>query len=567
MKGFAYIALAALAAVSTHAHVGLRVPLDEHIITPSSAWQASPITSSASFAMPAEHMTVYFMMKHEKQHVQELEAIFYAVSDPDNAMYGKHLSLEEIERLTPISQEKIDAVEKFLEGVDAEKEYNHNKDMLKVKLHYSDVEKLFDTKVARFTHKTGLTLLRATTTPSVPAWISEAIYTVGDLVTLPKVRQNKRANVTAAAPSVGAWSNQCTGLSGCSGLITPYVLRERYNIPANSEAVDKNSMAVAEFQGQYFKKSDLEAFNSGCKVNVNVAKVVGGNEDTAGIEAELDIEYIGALAPEVPLTVIYSSEYSLLNWAQQISTMTDAPLVHSVSYGNDEKQQTGVSYMDSVNVQFMKAGTRGLTIMFASGDQGVCGREGCGIFVKRFKPDFPGGSPYITMVGGTDFVTKSVVGDEKVWSDGGGGFSDTFDIPAYQKDAVAAYKAAPDADLPPQSWWNNTGRGYPDIAALGGQVNSYCVVVNGMANGVAGTSASCPTAASVFAKLNGIRLKNGKSPLGFLNPFIYKNGAAFNDVTQGTNPGNGKYGFKAIKGWDAASGWGTPDFEKLSKLM
>ena len=38
---------------------------------------------------------------------------------------------------------------------------------------------------------------------------------------------------------------------------------------------------------------------------------------------------------------------------------------------------------------------------------------------------------YITVVGGTDFAVKSTIGDEKAWTDGGGGFSDTFLAPAY----------------------------------------------------------------------------------------------------------------------------------------
>lgn len=38
--------------------------------------------------------------------------------------------------------------------------------------------------------------------------------------------------------------------------------------------------------------------------------------------------------------------------------------------------------------------------------------------------------------------------------------------------------------------------------------------------------------AAVFAKLNEVRLAKGGAPLGFLNPFIYKNAAGFNDVTQ-----------------------------------
>merc|ERR1711924_220353 len=329
----------------------------------------------------------------------------------------------------------------------------------------------------------------------------------------------------------------------------------------------KNSMAVAEFQGQYFKQSDLTLFGDSCHRDVTVEKIVGGNLPVAGIEAELDIEYIKSVAPNVPLTVIYDSQYSLLSWANQITSMEDAPLVHSVSYGNDEKQQVSRDYMVSCNTAFMKAGAKGLSILFASGDQGVCGREGCGYFNKRFKPDFPAGSPYITAVGGTDFQSNDI-GDETSWVASGGGFSDEFEIPEYQKAAVASYKSSPDADLPPQQMWNNTGRGYPDVAALGGQKAPFCIAQSGRFVGVSGTSASAPVVAGTFALLNGLRASMGQPPLGFLNPFIYQNPSAFQDVTSGKNTGGlQQYGFKAIKGWDAATGMGTPDYEALSKVV
>ena len=64
--------------------------------------------------------------------------------------------------------------------------------------------------------------------------------------------------------------------------------------------------------------------------------------------------------------------------------------------------------------------------------------------------------------------------------------------------------------LPPQKLWNNTGRGYPDVAALGGQKAPYCVATGGRFAGVAGTSASTPVVAGVVAKLNGLRLAAGK---------------------------------------------------------
>jgi tripeptidyl-peptidase-1 len=369
-----------------------------------------------------------------------------------------------------------------------------------------------------------------------------------------------------AVGGAGTWPNACS-LAGCKGLITPAVLKQRYSVPDDSTGMEApaNAMAVAEFQGQYFKKTDMQAFSTACKVNVSVDTVVGGDSQSAGVEAELDIEFIRGVSDGIPLTVIYSAQFSLLNWMTQVSKMTNPPQIHSVSYGNDEKQQTSTAYMFQCNVQFMKAGAQGISVLFASGDQGVCGREGCGFFKKRFKPDFPAGSPYITGVGGTDFVTDSI-GDETAWSASGGGFSDTFGIPTWQADAVKAYKANPDAKLPAQSMWNNTGRGYPDISALGGQKTPYCVVVNGGAEGVAGTSASSPTASSVFARVNGVRLKAGKPVLGFLNPFIYQNSAAFNDVTSGCNTGGGSGSncFTATKGWDPATGWGTPNFKALS---
>ena len=89
--------------------------------------------------------------------------------------------------------------------------------------------------------------------------------------------------------------------------------------------------------------------------------------------------------------------------------------------------------------------------------------------------------------------------------------------------------------------------------------------------------------------LNDARISGGKPPLGFLNPWLYKNGyAKLNDITVGNNPGCGTQGFNATVGWDpgmsyrfyfillvlfhvgstddtsiTVTGLGTPDFNKL----
>ena len=561
---------------------------------PSSEWRLDTTAPGAN-----ETITVHVMMHHTPERLAALEKTLYAVSDPQSPQYGQHLSLDDLAKLTPIAPAAVNAVEKLFARAQSLK-WNHNRDIAAVTLTAAAAEAAFDTVLGRFTHARvkNAVLLRALRPYSLPANVAEVVDAVGDLVVLPRLRgeTTRTFPVDHSASNGGGFPGDCGSMCN-SNFVTPGVVKQRYGVSSSVVAAaaagaSKNSMAVAEFQRQYYDQADLDQFNNGCGTNVKVSKFIGKNDPSACtrghhrggagcVEALLDVEYIGAVAGgSVPLTVIYANRYSLLDWVHQISSMADAPLVHSVSYGNDEKQQASKGAMQTTNTQFMKAGARGLSILFASGDQGVCGREGCGYGVlgpKRYKPDFPAGCPSVTAVGGTNFLTQGTIGDESVWSDGGGGFSDTFGTPSFQAKIVAAYLANREADLPPPTIYkdkeypvyNNTGRGYPDVAALGGSQNPYCIISSGQVMGVAGTSAATPVTAAVFALLNGIRLGAGRPALGWLNPFIYQNAAAFHDVTHGSNNAGlkGIYGFFAIKGWDAASGVGTPNLAALKTAV
>ena len=109
--------------------------------------------------------------------------------------------------------------------------------------------------------------------------------------------------------------------------------------------------------------------------------------------------------------------------------------------------------------------------------------------------------------------------------------------------------------------YNSAGRGFPDVSAQG---TSYVVINNNVTvPGVAGTSASSPTFGGIIGMLNDARMATGKSPMGFLNPFIYENPSIFNDVTTGNNPGCDTDGFYAANGWDPITGNGTPNYAKM----
>jgi len=516
-------------------------------------------------ASPSDKVTLYFFLQHGAGAEAKLESELMAVSDPRSPRYGQHLSQADLKSFLFVPEHSATLHQWLAENNVVEVEPTVVGDLVKATMTAEQAAGMFQSPMSVFV-KDNRRVVR-TLTYTVPEKIAAAVSVVGDLVhfpaepTKPAATSASRKLLGGGGGGKGQWNNSCTGTGGdrCKGLVTPSVLKTRYSIPAAPAKVAANSsMAVAEFQGQYYSDKDLDKFSTGCKVTLPKITDVGKNMQSAGVESMLDIEYIGAVATPIPLQVWYQSEYSLLSWIQKVAKSSSPALINSVSYGNDECQQTGKAYMEQVNVQFQQIGARGISVLFASGDQGVWGRSGRG---SKFHPDFPGGSPFITVVGGTDFVTDNI-GDEQVWPSGGGGFSDTFPMPSYQQDAVKSYLKDPSADLPPAKFFNASGRGYPDVAALGGQKTPYCVNA-GAFEGVAGTSASCPVVAGVFALLNDARLSAGKPPMGFLNPFIYQNAAAFNDVTSGKNNEGSGNGFTAIKGWDAASGMGTPNYAKL----
>lgn len=151
----------------------------------------------------------------------------------------------------------------------------------------------------------------------------------------------------------------------------------------------------------------------------------------------------------------------------------------------------------------------------------------------------------------------------------GGGFDCRWPVQDWQKDATEAYLANPGAGLPIEKDFCRGGRATPDIAALG---EGYQVINNGKTKDVGGTSASCPLFAGLISLLNEHRLQNRMSSLGFLNPLIYEMGMAktgFNDVTVGNNRLDEMSmmklteGYSCTEGWDAVTGFGTPNFEEM----
>ncbi len=361
---------------------------------------------------------------------------------------------------------------------------------------------------------------------------------------------------------------------------------------ANAKTVGQTVLGLI---GQTFLQSDVDLFvNKFGLPRASVAEVGTGSD--YGNEAALDVQWmlatsIGAnasLATQIKTTFLNFDGYSaFMDWVQYISSHEDVGSVHSASY-DDQEYATDKDYQVRLNQEFQKAGVRGMSLFVASGDNGTgCRGDSRNPKCKWFSPDYPASSPYITSVGGTSLQSQSQSqsqsqglftghgDDQPVFgaSFSGGGFSFTAPRPDYQAKHVDSYLKTASAQLPAASYWNRTGRGYPDMA---GPFQYYPTFTKGKLDNLAGTSGAAPVVAGLFTRVNFVRAQQGRPPLGFVNLLAYNNPSAFLDAVGGRNDGTpldssceeescGK-GFVAIKGWDPVTGLGVPQYDKLVRI-
>jgi len=538
-----------------------------------------------------------------------------AVSDPASRAYGQHLTQEDVARLaaTPEAAARVRGYLLDAGVLASQMRMGATRDSLTLaSVSCGLLERLLSTTLHQYTHPTMRPIIRTSAAYHLPAHVADHVAVVAPLARFPTRRVHQRSTsgqklgadgrTEAGRPSdSGAPSSPedggvsggsevewpadcgetCAGSDSTGRYTTPGVLATQYSLGDAPGSGARGSMAVAEWEGEMWTPVGLDYYASQCGLeDVSVETQLGMNQPSKCMEgvydcteSMMDIELIKAVGGGVPLTAIFAMQYSIELWAQSLNDMADGhlPLVHSVSYGDDEVQQmldapagvSGVEYMDAIDLEFVKLGLRGVTILVASGDQGVWGRSDV-LDGETYHPDWPASSPYVTAVGGTDLRLTSVLADgEQAWAYGGGGFSTRAARPSWQNASVLAFleHAAGGASA---GRFNSQGRGYPDVSALGGGFNAYCISLDATGwYGVYGTSASCPVVAGLVAKLNDKRLGAGMPPMGFVNPFLYANPGAFQDVIYGENKGDGFAGFRATPGWDAATGLGTPNYELL----
>jgi subtilase family serine protease len=351
----------------------------------------------------------------------------------------------------------------------------------------------------------------------------------------------------------------------------------------------------------------IHAFGSDPGPPVCNSCTTGANQSDLA-EASIDVEWSGAMAPSA--TIDFVNDINVLPGPTGTDSMTYtidnnlAPII-SDSYGNCEAAW-GTTTLNATNALFKQASAQGQTILAAAGDSGATDCDAGPTALEGDTIDFPGSSPYVTSMGGTQFNEGNATGTttywsgttgttggsatqyipEATWNDvtsvdqfggGGGGASVFFAKPAWQAGTPAdASRDVPDISLT-ASDSHDPFLYCVNVAASGNCTNGYRTASSNLTI-AGGTSFDSQIMAGLLALIE----QKLNTRLGNINPTLYALGNSstyasqvFNDVTTGNNAmpcsqgtpdcGNGGVaGFNAVTGYDLANGWGSVNVSNLA---
>lgn len=309
-------------------------------------------------------------------------------------------------------------------------------------------------------------------------------------------------------------------------------------------------------------------------------------------ETTLDVEWAHAMAPGAAIVLLTSpvdetegvqglpeflllEKYALDHHLGKVISQSWSATENTLFL--DAAGPAGPRVIADYSAFYARAAFDNVTVLAAAGDEGSSNYSNAA--ATTFYPfptvGFPASSPLVTSVGGTalNLEPSGKYLSETVWNDdgccaGGGGISQVFQEPVYQQISL------------PKSVQNQLGgmRGVPDVSYNASVYNDFIIVYLSFSGlgapagwyGVGGTSEGSPQWAGIIADLN----QYAGRPLGFLNPALYtlgglgQFGSFGRDITVGNNqlrdvPGAVASGYSATRGWDPASGWGTPNLVEL----
>ncbi len=333
----------------------------------------------------------------------------------------------------------------------------------------SQIERAFQTGLARYTLANGSTGQATTSAVHLPSAIAGSVTAVlglDDLVhpqALSVVRgpATARRSHAAEAPHFthGAGSpSPCSDAQSAAsefGGLTDDQIANAYGAFGLYNAGDLGAgQHIAIFELEPFEPSDIQTFDT-CYFGATTASQMAGRLSETAVdggqptgqgsgEAILDVEDVSAMAPAADIDV-YEAPNNTFGSIDEYSTIVNSDIdqVVSTSWGECEQavQEGEPGAQQAENLLFEQAAAQGQSVFAAAGDTGS---NDCNAFrtTSPVSPvlsvDDPSSQPYVVSVGGTTIDDATQPASEHVWNDaaaggaGGGGISESWPMPTWQ---------------------------------------------------------------------------------------------------------------------------------------
>jgi kumamolisin len=287
---------------------------------------------------------------------------------------------------------------------------------------------------------------------------------------------------------------------------------------------------------------------------IEEVRVNGDNLPPQEGEESLDTEWSSGVAPGAKIVIYATGTLQLPDIDRAldkiISDVATRPGLRQVSIslglGETYVRQIPGEIMTQ-HQKYLRLAAAGVNIFVSSGDAGSNPDQSGHASDGPLQPEYAASDPCVVGVGGTSLMlsTNGTVSSEAGWAGSGGGKSAVFSRPAWQAGLGV------DGSLQ---------RSVPDVSLAADPSEGALLVLNGRTMQIGGTSWSAPVWAAFCALINEARERNGKPPLGFLNPLLYPllGTNCFRDIVVGSN-GH----WNAGTGYDLVTGIGVPDMKQL----
>jgi subtilase family serine protease len=478
------------------------------------------------------------------------------------------------------------------------------------------VETAFHTEIHRYFARGQLHYANASD-PQIPAALAPVVAGVSTLHSFEKRPPLLQLGTASRIGNTSTWQPNFTfnSPSGALHFLAPGDLARIYNFtPLFQAGIDGTGQSIAIVARSNVNLSDMQIFRLAFGLPFTAPQVILNGPDPGSLsnpdetEADLDVEWSGAMAPKATIKLVVSASTNTTDGvdlsAEYIVEHNLAPVM-STSFGACEASLGTAERAFYTNL-WQQAAAQGITAIVSSGDSGAaaCDDPSEGPATHGAAVSGLASTPYNIAVGGTQFNENGA--DSKYWSSTNGPdqssvlgyipenvWNESCSSPCFFVNLFASGGGA-SAFYPKPSWQAGPGvpndgkRDIPDVslAAAGGH-DGYLVCQDGAcitdssgqlisAFVVGGTSASAPSFAGIMALVNqktGSRQGQGNF---VLYPLAAAQNAAncdsstgpqvsctFNDVTQGNNDVPDQAGASATPAYDLATGLGSVNAANL----